>query len=75
MVENKQDINFRATHRQGTLHRKSTLQELKDDADFACAPESLIEDWDAPDMQDKVDTWKDFQWLRAKDISSLGPDA
>ena len=37
---------------------------------------SLINDWQDPEVQDKVRSWRKFEWVRATEIKMLmDPDA
>merc|ERR1712166_14481 len=46
------------------------------DESFPPEKKSLIPDWNDPDdeVQEKVDTWSKFEWIRAADIEELNDD-
>ena len=46
------------------------------DESFPPEKKSLIADWedDAEDIQEKVETWNQFEWIRATDIEELNDD-
>ena len=41
------------------------------DKDFTPSAGSLIADWDAPAVQDRVERWACYNWKRADKISAL----
>ena len=47
------------------------------DKKYPPEPESLVEDWNDqdPEVVECVNSWKDIEWIRIKDIESLGPEA
>ena len=46
------------------------------DESFPPEKKSLIADWDDPaeDVQEKVEPWSEFEWIRATDIEELNDD-
>jgi len=42
-----------------------------DDEEFPPNKNSLIKDWNDPDVEDKVATWKQFEWKRVAEIPSI----
>ena len=53
-------------------HCQSKKEKYTDDS-FPPSKKSLINDWndDADDIQEKVDEWGTFTWIRASDIKEL----
>lgn len=68
-------IRFHASLRQGVLHKSATMKMMTDDEQFPPDESSLIKDWEADSVVDKVGTWCNFEWRKSCDIPSLGPEA
>lgn len=53
------------------MEEMKTEKKIYNDDSFPPSQSSLIKNWSDPEVRDKVRTWKNFQWLRAKDIPSI----
>ena len=66
---------LKATATDGTYAEK--LEECREkkkkfeDETFPATQKSLIHNWNDPNVKDKVDTWKKFEWLRVDKIPSI----
>lgn len=71
---------LRATASDGSLEDMMDYCEKKKskytDDSFPPSAKSLIADWndEAEDIQEKVDEWREFTWIRATDIEELNDD-
>jgi len=56
------------------MNEMVTKNEKYTDESFPPTEMSLINDWDEDEVQDKVRTWSQFEWIRATEIEELNDE-